>query len=59
MDFDFKTYWEEMESGKRFHEHLDACERCRHSPFDLCALGSMLLSWVRPVTDLAKDDPKT
>lgn len=23
----------------RFHEHLDACARCRNNPFDLCSTG--------------------
>lgn len=26
-----------------FHAHLDACERCRTKPFDLCAVGARLL----------------
>lgn len=27
-----------------FHAHLDACERCRTRPFDLCAVGAPLLA---------------
>ncbi len=26
-----------------FHTHLDACQRCRDHPFDLCAVGDRLL----------------
>lgn len=30
-------------SHDAFHAHLDACERCRHRPFDLCDVGNALL----------------
>lgn len=26
-----------------YHVHLDACDRCRERPFDLCAAGAELL----------------
>lgn len=26
-----------------FHSHLDLCSRCRNQPFNLCAVGAMLL----------------
>ena len=26
-----------------FHAHLDACERCRTQPFNLCRFGNSLL----------------
>ena len=26
-----------------FHAHLDACQRCRDRPFDLCSSGALLL----------------
>lgn len=26
-----------------FHDHLDACERCRENPFNLCPTGDALL----------------
>lgn len=27
----------------RFHAHLDDCRRCEEHPFDLCAIGAVLL----------------
>ena len=32
-----------MTPADRFHAHLDGCVRCRTTPFDLCAEGSVLL----------------
>jgi hypothetical protein len=29
---------------KRFHDHLDDCDRCRNSLFDLCSIGAAILS---------------
>jgi hypothetical protein len=26
-----------------FHTHLDSCSRCRDNPFDLCAVGDLVL----------------
>lgn len=27
-----------------FHNHLDTCKRCHDNPFDLCALGTFILT---------------
>lgn len=35
----------------RFHAHLDACTRCATRPFDLCALGQILLLLTAPSAD--------
>lgn len=35
----------------RFHAHLDACTRCATRPFDLCALGQVLLLLTAPSAD--------
>lgn len=32
-----------LAAADAFHAHLDACERCRERPFDLCATGAQLL----------------
>lgn len=32
-----------MTNADKFHAHLDACERCRTKPFNLCATGARLL----------------
>ena len=38
----------EPASHAAFHAHLDACERCRSKPFDLCSEGDSLLKGVAP-----------
>jgi hypothetical protein len=57
FDFKTKTYWEEMKLGKRSHDYPGECEQCRQNPSGRCALLS-LLSWILPMTDSAKADPK-
>jgi hypothetical protein len=34
--------------AERFHAHLDLCARCRYTPFNLCAEGSILLLLCAP-----------
>jgi hypothetical protein len=33
----------ESAAAAAFYAHLDACEQCRHHPFDLCAAGALLI----------------
>lgn len=32
-----------MPDPQIFHDHLDACRRCRENPMDLCPVGSVKL----------------
>jgi primosomal protein N' len=33
----------ELMTPNQFHEHLDACKRCREQPFNLCPAGAQAL----------------
>lgn len=33
----------ETDQSRAFHDHLDACQRCRDNPFELCAHGARLM----------------
>jgi hypothetical protein len=47
-----------MTPAERFHAHLDGCVRCRTTPFDLCAEGSVLLLLTARAATSSREETK-